>query len=198
MGARFRLEASFAIGSYRADTRAVLRAMKTYGLIVADNGSDWYFTGTAEHGWPTALLDELKTIPAGAFEAVDTSSLRSRWKSGVVRSKHRFTKIAFNPRGRDLPGEHIEIRNRGWTDWNLKGWKVRDAQGNTYTFGTLILKVGARVRLYTGKGSDTRTERYWGRSRAVWNNAGDTARLISSSGVVRDRCSYAGRAPARC
>ena len=76
MGARFRLKASYVIDpSLRADTKAVLAAFKTYGLVLADNGSPWYFQGTADKRWTAGLLDELKQIPASAFEAVDTSSL---------------------------------------------------------------------------------------------------------------------------
>jgi hypothetical protein len=75
MGGRFRLRSDFDLSPYRTDTKVVLRAMQRYGLIVADNGADWYFTGTSEEGWDTGLLDELKRIPAGAFEAVDASSL---------------------------------------------------------------------------------------------------------------------------
>jgi hypothetical protein len=75
MGARFRLSASFDIGSYSPRTRVVLRAMQTYGLVLADNGSPWYFQGDATNKWPTRVLDELKQIPARAFVAVDTSSL---------------------------------------------------------------------------------------------------------------------------
>jgi hypothetical protein len=76
MGARFRMKAGFDISSYRADTRVVLRAMKRYGLVLADNGSPWYFQGTSEKGWPSRMLDQLKQIPASAFVAVDTSSLK--------------------------------------------------------------------------------------------------------------------------
>jgi hypothetical protein len=75
MGARFRLKAGFDISGFRPDTRVILRAMKEHGLIVADNGSNWFFGGTAEEGWSNAMLDELKIIPAGQFEAVDASSL---------------------------------------------------------------------------------------------------------------------------
>ena len=85
MGARFRLRAGFPIGSYRADTRVVLAAMKRHGLVLADNGSPWYFQGTADDRWPSGLLDELKTIPASAFEAVDTTPLRARRGSARVR-----------------------------------------------------------------------------------------------------------------
>jgi hypothetical protein len=76
MGARFRLKASYRIAAgLRADTKRVLAAMKKYGLALADNGSAWYFQGTADARWPNALLDELKQVPASAFEAVDTTSL---------------------------------------------------------------------------------------------------------------------------
>jgi len=86
MGARFRLRGDFDLAPYRADTRTVLRAMQRHGLIVADNGSDWFFTGTSEPGWDEAFLGELKGIPAGAFEAVDSSSLMADPDSGQVRS----------------------------------------------------------------------------------------------------------------
>jgi hypothetical protein len=75
MGARFRLKASFPISSYRADTQTVLRAMKRYGLVLADNGSPWFFQGARDSRWTSGLLDQLKSIPASAFVAVDTSSL---------------------------------------------------------------------------------------------------------------------------
>jgi hypothetical protein len=86
MGAWFRLKAGFDISHFRPDTQVVLRAMQHHGLIVADNGSNWYFTGTSEPGWDTALLDQLKTIPAGAFEAVDTAPLMADPNSGKVAS----------------------------------------------------------------------------------------------------------------
>jgi hypothetical protein len=85
MGARFRLKASFPISSYRADTRVVLQAMKRHGLVLADNGSPWYFQGTQDTRWPPGLLDQLKSIPASAFEAVTTSQL---WiSSGSARAR---------------------------------------------------------------------------------------------------------------
>jgi hypothetical protein len=88
MGARFRLKASYKVASsLRADTKAVLKAMKTYGMVLADNGSPWYFQGTAEDGWPNALLDELKQVPASAFEAVDTSPLRISPDSMQVKAQ---------------------------------------------------------------------------------------------------------------
>ena len=85
MGARFRLKAGYSLAGLRADTQTVLRAMKTYGVILADNGSPWYFQGTSDTRWPSALLDQLKRVPASAFEAVDQSRLMVNPDSGQAR-----------------------------------------------------------------------------------------------------------------
>jgi hypothetical protein len=85
MGARFRLKANYNISGYSAQAQVVLRAMQQYGLILADNGSNWYFGGTADENWPIALVNELKQVPASAFEAVDESSLMIDPSSGQAR-----------------------------------------------------------------------------------------------------------------
>lgn len=85
MGARFRLKSSYSRTGLRKDTRVVIEAMKQYGLVLADNGSSWFFQGTSEPGWPSGLLDQLKQIPASAFEAVDTSSMKVSANSGKAR-----------------------------------------------------------------------------------------------------------------
>ena len=82
MGARFRLNANFNIAGYSPQAQVVLRAMQHYGLILADNGSNWYFGGSADPAWPSSLVQELKTIPASAFAAVDESSLMVSPDSG--------------------------------------------------------------------------------------------------------------------
>jgi hypothetical protein len=76
MGARFRLKAGFDLSGFSRDARVVLRAMKTYGLILADNGSDWYFQGTVDGAWTNRLLDQLKRVPAKAFQAVDATACK--------------------------------------------------------------------------------------------------------------------------
>lgn len=87
MGARFRLKASFHLPRSRCfrPCRVVIRAMKRYGLILADNGSNWYFQGTTDSRWTYTMVDQLKRIPAGAFQAVDESCLRVRRNSGLAR-----------------------------------------------------------------------------------------------------------------
>jgi len=76
MGARFRLKAGFSLAGFSTDARTVLRAMKTYGMVVADNGSDWYFQGTVDSRWTNRLLDQLKSVPAKAFVAVNESACK--------------------------------------------------------------------------------------------------------------------------
>ena len=85
MGARFRLKASFDISSFPRDTRVVLQAMKTYGLVLADNGSPWFFQGTSDTRWGPGIISSLATVPANAFEAVDASSLQVSPNSGASR-----------------------------------------------------------------------------------------------------------------
>lgn len=76
MGARFRLRSSFVPRGFTRGARAVVRAMKVYGLVLADNGSPWFFQGERDRRWTNRLLDELKSIPASAFVAVDTTELQ--------------------------------------------------------------------------------------------------------------------------
>jgi hypothetical protein len=85
MGARFRLRASFSTQGYGPDARAVIRAMKLYGLVLADNGSPWFFQGERNAHWPNRLISELKTIPASSFVAVDASGLKVSGDSAQVR-----------------------------------------------------------------------------------------------------------------
>jgi len=56
--------------------------MKTYGLILADNGSNWFFQGTADSRWTDTMVNQLKQIPASQFVAVDESCLMVDPNSG--------------------------------------------------------------------------------------------------------------------
>jgi hypothetical protein len=84
MGARFRLNASFTLPAPQCSAfcQTVLTTMKTYGLILANNGSNWYFQGTADTRWTYTEVDQLKAIPASQFVAVDESCLMISPNSG--------------------------------------------------------------------------------------------------------------------
>ncbi len=85
MGERFRLRADFDVSSFSPEVRVVLRALKEYGMILADNGSSWYLSGAPDPRWNNDRLAELGRVPGSAFEAVDVSSLMADPDSGRVR-----------------------------------------------------------------------------------------------------------------
>ena len=72
MGLRLRLKASFSLAGYHGESLVILKALKNYGMIVADNGSSWYITGAADPRWNDNDLNQLKSVPGTAFEAVNT------------------------------------------------------------------------------------------------------------------------------
>jgi hypothetical protein len=75
MGLRLRLKASFDVSRFPRQSRIVLTALKRYGMIVADNGSDWYVSGAPNRGWNNDDLHSLGGVKGSSFEVVDTSSL---------------------------------------------------------------------------------------------------------------------------
>ncbi len=79
------MKADVDISGFWPQVQVILRAFKKYGLFAADNGSNWYFGGTEGDGWNNSWLSELKTIPAGDFEAVHESGLQIRKNSGKAR-----------------------------------------------------------------------------------------------------------------
>ena len=72
MGLRLRLKAGFNVSSFTGQARVVLDALKKYGMIVADNGSNWFITGAQDTRWNDDDLNQLKTVPGSAFEVVNT------------------------------------------------------------------------------------------------------------------------------
>jgi hypothetical protein len=75
MGLRLRLKGSYDVSGFRGEARVILEALKRYGMIVADNGKSWYITGASDPRWDDADLNQLKSVPGGAFEAVQTGPI---------------------------------------------------------------------------------------------------------------------------
>jgi hypothetical protein len=78
MGLRLRLRASYSLAGFHGQSLIVLRALKRYGLIVADNGSSWFITGAPDPRWNDADLEQIKRVPGSAFEAVASGPIRRR------------------------------------------------------------------------------------------------------------------------
>ncbi|HET6421755.1 MAG TPA: hypothetical protein VFG19_16480 [Geobacteraceae bacterium] len=77
MGMRVRLKASFVIpGTFSTETKAILQALKTYGMLVADNGSNWYISGAPDPRWDNdRLVSELASVKGSNFEVVRMDGL---------------------------------------------------------------------------------------------------------------------------
>ena len=76
MGQRIRLNRGFDLSRFPRQARVVLRALKRYGALLADNGSPWYFSGAPHRGWDNDDLRSLRRVRGSDFEVVDTGRLR--------------------------------------------------------------------------------------------------------------------------
>jgi hypothetical protein len=100
MGERFRLKADYDISGFPHDDQVILQALKTYGMILADNGSSWYLSGAPDPRWSDDDLHLLGQVPGSAFEAVDESSLMVDPNSGAVHPPFVFTHFFYMPLAR--------------------------------------------------------------------------------------------------
>jgi hypothetical protein len=132
---------------------------------------------------------------AGTAAKPTTPSKPTTPAGGAVQ----FTRIQYDVPGAatgsnsSLNAEWFRLTNKTSTSVSLKGWTVRDAGGNVYSFPTYLLGAGRNVVVRTGKGTagqpvDTR---YWGSTKYIWNNAGDTATLRDSASKTIDTCTWA-------
>ena len=82
--------------------------------------------------------------------------------------------------------EYVVFRNDGSEPLDMSGWTVEDEANHEYIVPEgFTLTPGASVTLYTGSGTDTPTELYWGSDGAIWNNdGGDTVIVSDESGDV--------------
>ena len=74
MGMRLRLRRDYDLSRFRGAARVIAVALKRYGFIVADNGSNWFFSGTSDHRWNDENLNKLKSIPGSAFQVVRSAA----------------------------------------------------------------------------------------------------------------------------
>jgi hypothetical protein len=128
MGQRFRLKADFDISEFSPEVQVILRALKKYGMILADNGAPWYISGVPDERWNNDILvNELKRVKGLDFEAVDESSLMVDPDSGqavqppgpdisVEPESHDFERVYV---GRSSEAQVFTISNIGEADLNI-------------------------------------------------------------------------------
>jgi hypothetical protein len=94
----------------------------------------------------------------------------------------RVSYIEYNPEGKDVAREYVQIRNLSRHAINMGNWTLRDVAGHTFHFPDFTLKPYAMVRVWTKRGENTATDLFWGRAMAIWNNIGDEAILKDNTG----------------
>ena len=86
MGLRLRLKADVDLAGFSPQARVILQALKSYGMIVADNGSPWFISGVPDERWDNDVLQTLRRLDGADFEAVDASGLMVSRDSGRARA----------------------------------------------------------------------------------------------------------------
>jgi hypothetical protein len=140
------------------------------------------------------LLTAAMIIGLSSIAAVPAAALPAH--HGAARGRVFIHRIFYNSPGSDhgsnssLNAEWVDLRNSSGHPITLTRWTLRDKAGHVYKFKGFRLRAHQDVRIHTGRGSDTRANRYWNHGWYIWNNDGDTAVLKSASGSVKSRCSY--------
>ncbi|MET7638936.1 lamin tail domain-containing protein [Streptomyces sp. NPDC005438] len=105
-------------------------------------------------------------------------------------------KIYYNSPGSDRGGnaslnaEYVQIKNGTRSAFQMRGYRLKDNEGHTYTFPSYRVSAGKTVKVHTGKGTKSAGHLYQGRGWYVWNNTKDKARLFTPGGKLKDSCSY--------
>ncbi len=104
MGQRFRLRNDFDVSTFAPSVQVILKALKKYGMMLADNGSAWFISGVPDERWDNDVLRQLHQVHGSDFEAVDVSSLMVQSDSAQAKIKqpliidHTCTDIGKVPR----------------------------------------------------------------------------------------------------
>ena len=138
MGARFRLRASFDISTFSAANQVILRALKKYGMMLADNGSAWYLSGAPDDRWDNNDLHNLGLLKGSDFEAVDVASLMIDPNSGQAKQSTTVS-VAVTPSSATVPVNGTQQFSAALSNApsNLVNWIVNGAAGGNSSVGLI-------------------------------------------------------------
>ncbi|MFF1407549.1 lamin tail domain-containing protein [Streptomyces sp. NPDC058294] len=138
-------------------------------------------------------------LPAFAGAAVLTGTLLSTpaEAAGGVRIHHVWfdSPGSDNRSNKSLNAEWVQLKNTSGSAVSLTGWVLKDASNHRYVFPSVRIGAGKYLKVHTGSGSDTASDKYQDRRAYVWNNDKDTATLTRASGTRVDSCSWTTRDP---
>src|SRR5262245_29137947 len=140
MGERFRLKASFDITPFPADVQVILRAMKKYGIILADNGSAWFISGKPDSRWNNDNLRTFSQLLGSNFEAVDATVLRVDPNSG--EALQNGVQVAVSPSSATVRTGRTKTFTATVTGApNTVTWSVNGVNGVNSTVVTIAANV---------------------------------------------------------
>jgi hypothetical protein len=199
MGARVRLKSSVNVSTYPTELRVILTALQRYGMLLADNGSNWYISGAPDTRWNNDTLQQLRQITGAMLEFVDESSLMVDPNSAQARSTTPPTPPSCSPRpaakvsltraaaGRMTATVTVGSGN-GAPNNQLRALRFGTPSNARIWMGTQVVAGGTRVAIPSGATSSTFT------IERLQAGAGATVPL-----VVEDDCgdwsTFAGGGP---
>lgn len=182
MGERFRLKASFDISPYPADVQVILRAMKKYGIILADNGSAWYISGAPDERWNNDNLSLLSGVKGSNFEAIDESSLMIDPNSGAAKqSNTTVVTVAVSPASAALKTSQTQQFSASVTGSSNTAvtWSVNGIAGGNATVGTI-----SSAGLYTAPAAVPSPATVTVRATSVASSSASATASVTISAVV--------------
>jgi hypothetical protein len=150
MGLRVRLKANYDISGFPAEDQVILRALKKYGMIVADNGGPWYVSGAPDSRWDDDALHVLTQVKGRDFEVVNTSGATTP-VAQPASTPHVLLGKTYRLRARS-----VMARWGRFTDTYGRGWTATINYGDGGKTKRLTIKSGKRFRMahrYTKRGT---------------------------------------------
>lgn len=184
MGQRFRLKASFDMSSYPAPVQVILRALKTYGMILADNGTSWHIQGVGDSRWNDDTMHAMTNVTGDNFEAVDESSLMIDPNSAQVPAASSSIPTGWVNIISKNSGKCLDLTGGSAATWNgdpAEQWTCWDGPNQQFKF--IPVSGGYEVSIRSGglaldvrggsaavaNGTRIQQWSYWGGSNQIWN-----------------------------
>ncbi len=199
MGQRFRLKANFPISNFAPEVQVILRALKKYGMIVADNGSSWYISGSPDERWNNDNLHQLdNSVPGSAFEAVFSNALMIGQSSGQARNFSDFALPAvYDERNPHIlySGKWVNVSSSLYYSRTLKystainsaaliyfkGNRISIVYAKAPTYGTVTIQIDNRPAIRINQYASRKQYRLrW--TSSVLGNAYHVIKLTHTSG----------------
>ena len=140
----------------------------------------------------TAAVALTLASPASPASAAPVSAAAAAKKSVQIITVQYDSPGTDRGSSKSLNDEWVLIKNTGKKSRKITGFTLSDKASHVYTFKKRTLKPGQTIRVHTGNGDDTKSNKFWDKDWYVWNNDGDTATLRTAKGTKVDSCTWDG------